>query len=322
MSKLSKAERRLRKQESRLLQLSETCVNCDAPLALDQRFCANCGGKRIYNRLTWRNLFEDFADRFLNLENAFIKTFICLFTRPEDVIGGYMQGMRKKYLPAFSYFAVAITVAGVVSFFIKMWFLDDIIAAQNELYTAGPAAEMQKEFSEKWLRWVMEYQSLVYFSAIPLLALISKMVFWNYKKFNFVEHLVIYLYAYSHVAMMTSILGLMLMWNNTLYQIFSFVSILGMIFYVGYVLKRLFNLDGGQIVLKTGLFFLISGLIMVVLTLIVFGVGIYMATSGALDDNELFKNMKRAQQELKVVKDSISMDTLQQGLERLKDTLQ
>ncbi|MGK0251426.1 MAG: hypothetical protein ACI81G_000863, partial [Gammaproteobacteria bacterium] len=103
MGKLSK-----RKQE--LLEVTNTCVNCDAHLELGQRFCANCGGKRMYNRITWRNLFEDFIDRFLNIENAFLKTFLGLFKHPEDVIGGYLKGMRKKYLPAFSYFAIAITV--------------------------------------------------------------------------------------------------------------------------------------------------------------------------------------------------------------------
>ncbi len=320
MSKLSRASKKLQKKESRLLEISETCVNCGQLLVLDQRFCANCGGKRIYNRLTWRNLFEDFVDRFLNLENSFFKTFVSLFSRPEDVVGGYMHGMRKKYLPAFSYFAVAVTVAGVASFFIKTWFLDDIIIAQNDLYATGPAVEIQKEINEKWLRGVLEYQSLFYFSLIPLLAVISKVVFWNYKKINFVEHFVIYLYAYSHAAMITSIVGLLLIWNTTLYQIYGLFTILLMIAYIGYVLKRLFNLDNGQIVLKTGLFFLVCIGFILILSVIGFGYGVYLGASGALDDTEMFKTMQ-AQKALEAVKDSISKDSVQRVLLRLKDTL-
>ena len=112
MGKPTRAEKKAIKKQDSLLEVKDSCINCSEHIVLDQRFCSHCGGKRIYNKLTWRNLIEDFVDRFFNLENSFLKTFIAMFKQPEDVIGGYMNGMRKKYLPAFSYFAVAITVAG------------------------------------------------------------------------------------------------------------------------------------------------------------------------------------------------------------------
>ena len=152
----------------------------------------------MHNRITWRNLFEDFIDRFLNIENAFLKTFIGLFKHPEDVIGGYMKGMRKKYLPAFSYFAIAVSIAGFAAFVIKHWFIDNMIAAQTSLYKDDVMGGMQKSFVTDLLDLMMDYQSVVYFLAIPFIALLSRLVFWNYKKYNLVEHFVICLFAYFH----------------------------------------------------------------------------------------------------------------------------
>ncbi|MFT5751931.1 MAG: hypothetical protein ACI828_000221 [Flavobacteriales bacterium] len=318
MGKLSK-----RKQE--LLEVTNTCVNCDAHLELGQRFCANCGGKRMYNRITWRNLFEDFIDRFLNIENAFLKTFLGLFKHPEDVIGGYLKGMRKKYLPAFSYFAIAITVAGFASFIIKHWFIDNMIAAQTSLYADDAMGGMQKSFMSELLNLMMDYQSVVYFIFIPVIALISRLVFWNYKKFNLVEHFVIYLYAYSHTAMILTFVGLLLMWNESLYQIYSYISLPLTMIYIGYVLKRLFDLDGGAMILKTGLFLLVLFSLLIGLGIIFFILGIILSQGGAMDDNPFFiliKEQAEAQKAIreaaKAVKDSIPPDSLQNILQLLR----
>jgi len=320
MAKVSK-----RKQE--LLEISDVCINCGSHLALNQRFCPNCGGKRIYNRITWRNLFEDFIDRFFNIENAFLKTFLALFKSPEDVIGGYIKGMRKKYLPAFSYFAVALTVAGVYSFIIKNWFLEDVIQAQTNYYT-GEAAEIQKLFMSQWVKGIIDYQSIFYFAMIPILAILSKVVFWNYKKYNLVEHFVIYLYGYSHIALITTILGLLVIWNQSLHQIYGILSPLLMIGYMTYVLKRLFKLNTGSTILKFGLFLLVSFVFIIFLSIIGGIIGFVIGMSGAFDDAEFVKIIKKQaasqkalKEATKMAKDSISRDSLKQVIKTVKDSI-
>lgn len=314
-----------RKQE--LLEVSDTCINCNEPLALDQRFCSNCGGKRVYNRITWRNLFEDFVDRFLNIENAFLRTFLTLFRKPEDVIGGYMKGMRKKYLPAFSYFAVAITVAGVSAFIIKNWFMEDMIQAQTSFYT-GEIGELQKSVTSTLLKKVIDYQSVVYFAIIPVLAIFSRIVFWNYKKYNLVEHFVIYLYGYSHIALITTLLSLLTIWNQTAYQIVSMLATLIMIGYMTYVLKRLFELDTANTILKLGLFLLLIGSLFILSMLIVLVASIIIVKTGADPNIEFFKLMKEqdeARRALKeaaqIVKDSIHGDTIKETVRFIKDSI-
>jgi len=261
MSDIANSKKKISRKEN-VLEVKEICVNCEEPLALDQRFCSHCGGKRIYNRITWRNLLEDFFDRFLSIENTFLKTFIALFTKPEDVINGYIYGMRKKYIPAFNYFAIALTVAGVFAFVIKNWFIEDLVAAQKNLYSESLNTIGGEAFIRDYLLWVTDHMTIVYFAIIPFLALLSRAIFWNYKHVNLTEHFVIYLYAYCHIAMCSSIIQLLIAWNNTLYQIYSTLVTFIMIFYIAYVLKRVFKLTMENIILKTlllvGFFFSIT----------------------------------------------------------------
>ena len=340
MSKLSRAEKKALKKQNSLLKVEDTCINCAEYIALDQRFCSHCGGKRIYNRLTWRNLIEDFVDRFLNLENSFLRTFVAMFTRPDEVIGGYMNGMRKKYLPAFSYFAIALTIAGVYSFLLKNYFADVFTGMQADastMFVSDPEQlAMQKEFAEgwaeEWIELATDYQSMFYFAAIPLLAVISRIVFWNYKKYNFVEHLVIYLYAYSHTAMITSVLYICFMWSETAFQIIGFAGMPLAVLYIGYVLKRLFKLDAAGIILKTALFGVVLTAITVVIGGIFGGLLIFnlLKNDGQPAENESsfvkimresFEQGKRKGEEMsrkKKVKDSIEQDSVK----RLEDILE
>ncbi len=340
MSKLTRAQRRALKKQNNLLKVEDTCINCGEYIALDQRFCSHCGGKRIYNRLTWRNLIEDFVDRFLNLENSFLRTFIAMFTRPEDVIGGYMNGMRKKYLPAFSYFAIALTIAGVYSFLLKNYFADVFTGMQTDAMTSFVSdpeqLAMQKKFAEGWAEeWVeiaTDYQSMFYFAAIPILAVISRIVFWNYKKYNFVEHFVIYLYAYSHTAMITSVLYICFMWSETAFQIIGFASLPFSMIYAGYVLKRLFRLDTAGIILKTALFAIVTLGVTAVVSAFFAGLLIFslVKNDGKPSENESgfvkmmrqsFEEGKRRGEELsrqKKIKDSIKQDSVK----RLEDILE
>ena len=74
------------------------CKNCKGLISLSISYCPNCGAKIIKNRLTVKNLFGSFVAQFLNYDNKFLQTFISLFTKPEKVIGSYINGTRKKYV--------------------------------------------------------------------------------------------------------------------------------------------------------------------------------------------------------------------------------
>ncbi|TVZ50968.1 DUF3667 domain-containing protein [Dokdonia sp. Hel_I_53] len=316
--KLTKKERKELKKKNNLLEVKETCVNCNQFIALDQRFCTHCGGKRIYNRLTWRNLIEDFLDRFLNLENSFLKTFVAMFRRPEDVIGGYINGMRKKYLPAFSYFAIAISLTGFYYFLLQGWFFDTYIDAQTQLFSES-MQEPQVQIQQDLTGALMENQSLYMFLIIPILALMSRVVFWNYKQYNLVEHFVIFLYTYSHISIVSVILQILFIWSSSLLFFASIIVMLFMLFFSIYVLKRLFSLDAAAMILKTSLFFIILSLFMclIISPVIVYGIKTVIAHKEGkdvnIDESTLmgkFLKTSIEQAERQKRKDSIKKDSI------------
>ncbi|WP_299148362.1 DUF3667 domain-containing protein [uncultured Dokdonia sp.] len=296
-----------KKQKRELLVISESCKNCGTPLDLDQRFCSHCGAKRMHNRLNTRNLLEDFTERFLNIENVFLKTFIDLFTKPEDVINGYIGGLRKRYMSAFSYFAVALTIGSIYIFLFRNWFLDTENGLFNGFFT-GLEAGAQSNGGDgvmELVNFIFDYNSFISFLYIPFFAVISKIVFWNYKEVNFIEHIVIYLYAYSQTQIITNVLFILAGWSAAGQIIVSlFVSTLPF-FYTAYVLYRVFNLSVKSLVLKTGIFLLIIVPFSILLSAII---GTAMYTAGSFDP--LIESVKKSHDARRAMRDSIKQDSL------------
>ncbi|WP_297793856.1 DUF3667 domain-containing protein [uncultured Eudoraea sp.] len=79
------------------------CKNCGTTLNEDVNYCSNCGARIIRKRLTFKNLSHDLIERYFDLDNTFLRTFIHMFTKPEQVIEGYISGIRRKYLNPISY---------------------------------------------------------------------------------------------------------------------------------------------------------------------------------------------------------------------------
>ncbi|MFC4632538.1 DUF3667 domain-containing protein [Dokdonia ponticola] len=307
------------KKKEQLPTISDRCKNCDTPLNLDQAFCSSCGAKRMYNRLNWSNLTEDFADRFLNIENNFLRTFFALFTKPEDVIGGYIDGVRKRYLSAFSYFAISLTVTSLFTFVFRKWFLDDALLKESAKANNTPDLDAVMDV----VNWIFEYQSIVTFTTIPLFALISIVVFWNYKKYNFIEHVVIYLYVYSHTQIIASVASIVFIWSDVLQVMVSFVLSFLYVGYTAYVLMRLFDLTIKKIVLKTLLFLVVSGVIGTIFfglsSFILFKIGAFDTFIEKLE--ALKESQKAVKEAAKAAKDSIRMDSIRQLTKSVKDTL-
>jgi len=226
------------------------CKNCKRLLPQQIQFCNGCGAKVIRNRLTMRNLFEDFAYRYLNYDNKFFQTIKTLFTKPEEVIESYVNGTRKKYVNPISLFAINITLSGLYILIIKKYFSE----AMDLSSFAMQETEGQAKLNESIMSSIYDYSSLISSIIIPALALISIIVFYN-KKFNYTEHLVVYLYTmslFSMVSMLTSLIVL-----NINIEYFMTVSLLLYFLafvYHCYVFKRLFHLNFKQLLLKILLF--------------------------------------------------------------------
>ena len=229
------------------------CKNCGKELESHERYCRNCGARVIHNRLTAKGLMTQLGEEFLNYDNKLLKTLKHLITKPEVVIDGFVRGVRKRYVNPVGYFTLAVSFAGLFNFFLNKFFPD----LMKEVFSAVNTNEAQLEASMEFSAAIIEYQSLIFFASIPLLALISRIVFYKNKQYNYTEHLVLNIYTYSEASILTTLLSFATIWSKTLYPIVAYAVMPLQIVYYSYVLKRLFNLSFGQLLIKILLFLLI-----------------------------------------------------------------
>ncbi len=245
------------------------CKNCKTNITESDTYCSSCGGKIIRNRLTMRNLFEHFSEQFLNYDNKFLQTFIGLFTKPDDVIGGYISGVRKKYVNVISYFAISVTIAGLQVFVFKKFY--------PELFSFGSyASPGSEEIMQKILDLTQDYQAIAMMVNIPIYALLCKLSFFRNKTFNYTELLTIFMYIYSQ----TTIVSVIISVSGALLGLsFGSISMLLLPFlfvYTAYCLKKLYKLSFKGLLIKTLIFILILAVLYVLAILL--AVAILFAT--------------------------------------------
>lgn len=246
------------------------CKNCDTTLTQESKYCYLCGGKIIRKRLTLKNLFQHLSETFFNYDNKLLQTIISLFVNPHLVIDSYVKGVRKKYINPISFFAINLTISGVYIFIFQKYYRDLLLSA-FKVNTDVP--EVQTKINEMIFSLVFDYSSILNSAFIPIIALISFIVFIN-KKYNYTEHIVVYLYTMSLFSIVTSVVTLIIVViNPKFYATTSGILYVLALIYHCLLLKKLFKLNGKQLLLKTLLFipiFLVAYLIMII---VVFGLG-------------------------------------------------
>ncbi|EPR72540.1 hypothetical protein ADIWIN_2430 [Winogradskyella psychrotolerans RS-3] len=261
------------------------CKNCQTELSEHDDYCKSCGGKVIRNRLTIKNLFVHFSETFFNYDNTLLQTFISLFSKPEIVIGSYINGTRKKYVNVVSYFAIAITISGFQLLIINKYF--------PEVYDFSiESMKGQADFQKKNMAVLQEYQSIVMMLYVPLYAIMAKIIFFNLKTYNYTELLVVFMYIQAQISIASALLVLVLALVGLSSNIIGMAMIPLMILYAAYCLKRLYHLNLLDIIVRTLFFFVILGIVMVIATIIMLGV---MYLNGDLQ--EIFEAGKKAAEE-------------------------
>ena len=249
------------------------CKTCENSLLSDFSYCPSCGGKIVRNRLTLKNIWQDVSFQVFDLDNTLFKTFKHLFTRPEAVIESFISGARKKYMNPISYMAIAITLTGILLFFIKRVFPEGI---NFDIMNTGV---YDAETNKKMTDFMLNFYNILFILQIPILA-IAGMISFNEKKYLFSEHLICFMYTqaqYSILSIPFSLIVVLTIPQH--YMSLSMFLVVIMVSYNIYVLRRIHKNESSGFALKAFVFLMLFGVGYMFLSLLQF---IWMFASGVV----------------------------------------
>ena len=209
------------------------CKNCKNTLPQDVYYCELCGAKVIRNRITIRNLWDDVLETYINIDNSFLRTFIHLFSRPKEVIDGYIHGVRRKYMNPISYMGIALTLAGLTVLLMrkKIQYMD------FDLFDQG----MNPEFGEKVMNFTNDYYSLVFLLFLPVFAFAGWLTI-NKQGYNLTEFLVVAVYTLAQYSIFSFPLSIaFILWGQDMYLTYSLISsvfMVGLFIYACQMISR------------------------------------------------------------------------------------
>lgn len=253
------------------------CKNCNESINIDNKFCSECGGKVVKERITFKKLLSNFTSEFFGWDNKYFVTLKNLIITPEKVIKSYIGGTRKRYVSPFAFLAIATTISILVFNYYAEDYLD-YYASMNDQQTGfifeslldeEALKEMQKNqqenaaFNSAFLEFGLRYSNFLVFLFLPFYTLIAYFIFR--KPYNYGEHLIINCYIQGMAFLMSVLLFLI---SIFILPVFGFYLILQVLFYA-YVYKRVYGHSVGKFILSI---FKFIGLIL--------GIGIILFLAG------------------------------------------
>jgi hypothetical protein len=237
------------------------CKNCKSELNENDNFCNKCGAKIIKGRITVKSLFSHLLIS-LGWDSNFFITLRYLLSKPQTIIGEYINGTRKKYSNPFTFFAISLAISLFVfnqysEQFILMSTTTNIqqtsklenvsasITNNNKKGLEILGYKNQEELNKSIVEFQLRYYNLISFLYLPLFTLIAFFVFR--KPYNYGEHLVINTYIIS----ITTFLGVLLFVFSLLTEInILYYAIFITFLYYSYAYKKLYELSFGRLILK------------------------------------------------------------------------
>ncbi|MEP4946405.1 MAG: DUF3667 domain-containing protein [Flavobacteriaceae bacterium] len=206
------------------------------------------------NRLSLKNVFQDLSFQVFNFDNTFLKTFRHLIIRPADVVNSYIEGTRKKYMNPISYFAIGITLSGIMFFFLRNVYHVNLT---NSSFTDKQPANME---------FVFDYQGLLSYLIMPIYALMTWLLFLDKKKLNYTEHLVTNAYITGQTSLTQVLICIPLFGIFDLeYDIFNWAFLVLVVAYQFYVLYKIHETKLLSTILRGLIYLILLAIVMLIL---------------------------------------------------------
>ncbi|WP_299226679.1 DUF3667 domain-containing protein [uncultured Psychroserpens sp.] len=244
------------------------CKNCHIELSAQSDFCNHCGGKVIRNRLTFKNLFEHISETFFNYDNKLLRTFIDLVKKPDAVIGSYIDGVRKRYVNPISFFGLTLTLVGLEWLILRKYFPEQLNL--SSLAVGGNESTLNAIFS-----FVQDYSSLIMMLSVPIYALISRIVFFDNKKYNYVEHIVTFTYMMAFLSLLGAVINIIGVSFGGDLGLITYINLPMQIIYISYCFKKLYKISFAEIFGRMILSFFIYIILYVCVVAIIL-LGVYL----------------------------------------------
>lgn len=230
------------------------------------RFCFHCGSRWVNYRLSPVTIVREFSDKYLGSDNVFLVTIFALFRYPEDVINGYIQGQRKRYVNPVNFYLISLTLIGL-QFFVLKNFAPELLGYDQ------PGTDV---VSKTFLNYMYDYFGLWTTFMLPAYFITGYLVFINLKIYNFSEHVIFYVYAFGLMNILTAFFTPVMMACSISFMNFSLPIALFSFIQIAWYYKRVFKLGFGKIVLKTliaiPVYLIINLLYLLILCLIILGI--------------------------------------------------
>ena len=226
------------------------CKNCLYSQPTVFNFCPECGAKVIKNRLTLKNLAIDVFQRFLDVDNTFVKTFRHLCVKPDAVIDSYVKGIRRKYLNPIGYFGIALTLSGLLLFLMRRFFKN---AIDYDVMDQG----VNPEVMARIMNVLYDLNTLLFIIYIPIFAISARLTF-NKKDYNLTENSVFYMYILAHWSIISfpiSVITLII--SPESYLILGFPLLVILIAYSLFAMQRLHRYTMGALAFRSPIFALL-----------------------------------------------------------------
>jgi hypothetical protein len=153
------------------------CRNCDAGLAPAQAYCASCGQKAGWTRLTLHEIAHDLLHAFVHADRSVLSLVRMLLVRPGTVALDYVQGRRKRYFGPFAFLAVIVGMTAA----------EIAVTGFRAVTTISPNVVAD---------FLQNHINLVFLAQVPMLAAFLRLLDWR-GGFTFAEHLVLAAYTTS-----------------------------------------------------------------------------------------------------------------------------
>ena len=249
------------------------CKNCETELEDNQNYCFDCGAKVISKRLTFKGICAEIGDKFFNLDNKLLKTFIDLFIKPDTVIVEFINGTRKKHVNVIQYFAISLTLVGIQVFLMNTFFKDainmDVLLgdsfAKGNYGKDNPFSPENFNYNE-----INNYQSLIYVLSVPISAFSTWIAYFivGDRLYNFTEHIVINLYYSAQIIIISSLTGILFLSLGLNYLIISsFITVFTFV-YLLYILHKVFKTKPSESIARFILIMLVYAVLFISIIII------------------------------------------------------